>query len=70
MAKKIVWEWEQIDKNTKRVKTMGGWLVHHSMSKSSESMYFLTDTDWQWQPIEPYVDPKVEKINIAKDFQA
>ena len=69
MAKKIVWDWEQIDKNTKRVKVLGGWLVHHSASKGSECMWFAPDQDWQWQPIEPYVDPKVVQANLAKDFQ-
>lgn len=70
MSKKIVWEWEEIDANTSRVKVMGGWIVKSTQGKSAVTTMFLHDTDWQWQPIAPYVDVKVEKSNIAKDFKA
>lgn len=74
MAKKIVWQWESIDEFTSRVKIMGGWLVvHKSAGKKGNfciTSVIVNDTDWQWQPIEPYVDPQIEKVNIAKDYQA
>ena len=69
MAKKIVWDWEEIDECAKRVKVIGGWILHHKTQKT-ESMVFINDTDWQWQPIAPYVDAKIEKANLAKDFKA
>jgi hypothetical protein len=72
--KKIVWEWEQIDEITSRVKVMGGWFICKRLSNSkgviSESIVFLPDQDWQWQPCAPFVDPQIEKANIAKDFKA
>jgi hypothetical protein len=69
MAKKIVWEWEQIDESTARVKVMGGWWVIKINKKSSSvASIFIADNDWQWQPIEPYVDPQVQKANLAKDY--
>jgi len=73
MAKKIVWEWEEIDQWTTRVKVHGGWLVHVSVGdakKFSTSVVFVHDPDWQWQPIEPYVDPQVVKANLAKEFES
>jgi hypothetical protein len=72
MAKKIVWNWEQIDECTKRVKVMGGWLVQTGVLTKNScalSTVFLEDRDHQWQPIEPYVDPQVVKANLAKDFK-
>jgi|HubBroStandDraft_5_1064220.scaffolds.fasta_scaffold20468_3 hypothetical protein len=72
MAKKIVWNWEQIDESTKRVKVMGGWLIHTTVTTKNScatNTIYLHDQDWQWQPVEPYVDPQVVKANLAKDFK-
>lgn len=73
MNKKIVWEWEVIDQNTKRVKVVGGWLlIHQTLNGNkavSESSVFITDQHWEWKPIEPYVDPVVERANMAKDYE-
>lgn len=83
--KKIVWQWEKIDDNTARVKVLGGWVVLHIQQtyfngeakkqtnvnvNNSESMIFIPDQDWQWQPIEPYVEPQIKKNDLAKDFKA
>ena len=73
MSKKIVWDWENIDDTTSRVKVMGGWMIRSVIpmkGHTAVSTMFLHDTDWQWQPIAPYVDVKVEKSNLAKDFKA
>ena len=73
MVKKIVWEWERIDDYTARVKVAGGWMIRSGIitakSSTSIALMFVPDTDWQWQPIEPYVDPQIAKASIAKDFK-
>jgi hypothetical protein len=69
MSKKIVWQWEQIDEFTTRVKVFGGWwLVKINKKATSVGSIFIPDQDWQWEPIEPYVDPQVVKANLAKDY--
>lgn len=73
MAKKIVFEWEWIDKLSRRAKVIGGWLIITEAASNKGGVAltstFIQDTDWQWQPIEPYVDPQVVKANLAKDFE-
>lgn len=71
--KKIVWAWEQIDENNKRVKVNGGWLIQTMLTTKNScavNTMFLADQDWQWQPIEPYVEPQIKKNDLAKDFKA
>lgn len=81
MAKKIVFQWELVNDHhegkiqTLRAKVMGGWILKTiiqdvKMKVFTSNVLFIADTDWQWQPIEPYVDPKVVKANIAEDFKA
>lgn len=74
MRKKIEWLWEELDKNTRRVKVIGGWIVHHDKHAlaqkgkenhilCSESMTFVSDRDHEWAIVEPF-DPS--KTNIEK----
>jgi hypothetical protein len=70
--KKIVWEWETIDKDTSRVKVLGGWWVITKVPVAGKNLpissIFIADQHWEWQPIEPYVDPQVERAKMANDY--
>ncbi len=71
---KIVWEWEQIDGMTTRVKVIGGWLVRSYVLSNkhgaSESMAFLSDRDHQWHPCKPPVEEKLQASKLAADFES
>lgn len=48
-------EWESLDKNTRRLKVIGGWVLHSNAyyngsneSTCSESMTFIPDPEWHW----------------------
>lgn len=74
MQKKMVWEWEVLDKNSKRIKVIGGWIVYHeSLNKNgqtiSESFAFVPDTDHLWTIIQPKKEEaQVDKSSLARDF--
>jgi len=71
MTKKIVWDWEAIDDCTVRVRVIGGWwVVTHTEGKNRmPSSIFIPDQHWEWEPIEPYVDPAVKRQALAQDFE-
>lgn len=73
MTKRIEWKWEKIDDSTTRVKVMGGWLVVNVVvsgkGSTSCSSIFIADRDYEWMPVEPIVDPEVNKANLAKDYE-
>ncbi len=56
MRKRFEWQWEKLDKNTKRAKVIRGWLVHTSGGKS-ETMVFVPDLDHEWHILPPPKDP-------------
>ena len=56
MRKKFVWEWEQLDENTRRAKVIGGWIVHTILvgtKTASDSLVFIADRDHEWHIIKP-----------------
>jgi len=69
MRKRIDWNWEVLDEQTKRVKVIGGWLIVHTNEKlKCESMVHLPDRDHEYEIMPPIVDTQIERADIAKDF--
>ncbi len=74
MRKKIEWQWEKLDAYTKRVKVIGGWLVHHGWdnhkNSCSETMQFVSDRDHEWHIVPPMVETvAVPAVDKSSDFE-
>lgn len=72
MQKKIVWDWEILDANTRRVKVIGGWLIESNWaankSQISVSTVFVADRDHEWHVIPPHKEEKPPENKLAADF--
>jgi hypothetical protein len=75
MRKAFEWKWEQLDVNSARAKVVGGWIVmiiclsyDGKKTGQSSSSVFIEDPHHEWAILQPIVDEKVERANIAKDF--
>lgn len=71
--KKVRWEWETIDQNTKRVKVVGGWLVIYQeisvKGHSTMTSQFIADSSFEWHIIHPVpevIPVKEEMPNLLK----
>lgn len=75
---KLNFEWEELDKNTKRAKVIGGWILHHdkhalaakgkeSHILCSESMVFIPDPGFQWR-IEKPKEESPPKASVSEGF--
>ncbi len=79
MRKKMEWQWESLDANTRRAKVIGGWLVHcfrdflggkKDLTMSSESMQFVSDRDHEWHIVPAAKEAEAAKPTVkAADFE-
>lgn len=75
MVKKIEWKPEMLDENTYRVKVIGGWMLVTNLHSSKGGgvgicSLFISDQHYEWQILEPIIDHKIAKENLAKNFES
>lgn len=78
MRKKMEWSWEQLDANCRRVKVIGGWLVHcfreayvakkTDVAYTSESLTFVLDRDHEWHIVAPIQVEETKPTVKSMDF--
>ncbi len=76
MRKKIEFVWEELDKSTRRVKVIGGWIVQCKVFEEgkkgvmiSESSVFIMDRDHEWTIVQPIVETVSEKKVSSSDYE-